>query len=336
MENMRNTFEEAILSFQEVAQSLSGVQVAVEDSNKQQKRTPSSRKPKKKDVEINAYEKMVNNKVKNQKMLKRLDIITDKLLDNFEAVPDDVPKSVDLLGVCSLCKLVILDIAVVTGDQSFHQECFACDVCGDLLDVKMFYQLEDKFFCEKDKEACLDKCSNCGEFIIEGSVNAEGTFFHQSCFKCSKCQHVLVGDFYVGPKGEYLCPHDYQMIRGKCSHCEQILDGKTITALGKSFHLQCFKCSLCNSVLSTGQFISWQGAVNCRDCFKRFKADICARCKDGIVADKKDTRMVSCNGLSFHEKCYKCKECLKSLVAENAFEKKGELVCKSCNNKVDH
>ena len=57
-----------------------------------------------------------------------------------------------IFGVCSLCKLVILDIAVVTGDQSFHQECFACEVCGDLLDVKMFYQLEDKFFCEKDKE----------------------------------------------------------------------------------------------------------------------------------------------------------------------------------------
>jgi len=54
------------------------------------------------------------------------------------------------------------------------------------------------------------------------------------------------------------------------------------------------------------------------------------------VADRKDIKMVSCNGLSFHEDCYKCKGCLKSLVAENAFEKEGELVCKYCNDKVYH
>ena len=118
---------------------------------------------------------------------------------------------------------------MVANGKNFHQECFVCHVCDDKLDTELFYQFQDRFYCEKDKEVtsknlwfvtkenksliqeCLNKCQVCNDYIAEGSVRAEGSFFHPSCFKCDKCGIILLGEFFVGPKGEFICPQDYKV-----------------------------------------------------------------------------------------------------------------------------
>lgn len=263
-------------------------------------------------------------------MLRRLDNITDKLVNHIEPKTPKNLEVCDDLGYCSSCKLVILDIAVVACGESFHRECFACHVCGDRLDAEQFYQFEGKFFCEKDKQECLNKCKVCDDFIAEGSVHAEGSFFHPSCFKCDSCTVILTGEFYVGPKGEYICPADYKKTKGSCCHCGTPLGEKTLTALGKTYHSECFRCALCNTGLAGVQFVCWQGAVNCKECFARYKADICAVCGDGILAEDNTMTMVTCNGQTYHQGCYACTRCSQSLGGKEAFDGLKGILCRTC------
>ena len=40
----------------------------------------------------------------------------------------------------------------------------------------------------------------------------------------------------------------------------------------------------------------------------RYKAAVCAVCKDGIVGENnKKITMVTCNGQTYHQQCYSCK-----------------------------
>ena len=62
-------------------------------------------------------------------------------------------------------------------------------------------------------QVCLNKCHVCADYIAEGSVCVEGSFFHPSCFCCAECGQVLTGQFYIGSRGEYICSTDYQVLR---------------------------------------------------------------------------------------------------------------------------
>jgi len=279
----------------------------------------------------NPYEDAVDMKITNQKMLRRLDNITEKLVNQVEPKAPKHLEVCDNLGCCTSCKLVILDIAVVAAGESFHQECFECHVCGNRLDTELFYQFEGKFFCEKDKKECLNRCQVCDDYITEGSVDAEGFSFHPACFTCKQCGLILTGEFYVGPAGNFICPEDYKNLKGSCCHCGKLLGESTLTALGKKYHTGCFRCSLCDTALSGLQFVCWQGAVNCKQCFAKYKAAVCAACKGGIIAeDNKKMTMVTCNGQTYHQECYACLNCSQNLIGKEAFEGLTGILCRTC------
>ena len=50
---------------------------------------------------------------------------------------------------CKVCKLPILDEAVMTGDDSFHAECFTCRSCKNRIDELVFAKTSQGFYCMK-------------------------------------------------------------------------------------------------------------------------------------------------------------------------------------------
>lgn len=53
------------------------------------------------------------------------------------------------------------------------------------------------------------------------------------------------GGFFVR-QGEYICTRDYQRLYGtRCFSCDQFIEGEVVSALGKTYHPDCFVCAAC-------------------------------------------------------------------------------------------
>lgn len=56
------------------------------------------------------------------------------------------------------------------------------------------------------------------------------------------------GGFFI-KNGEYLCTVDYQRMYGtRCNGCGEFVEGEVVTALGKTYHPNCFACTVCKWV----------------------------------------------------------------------------------------
>lgn len=53
------------------------------------------------------------------------------------------------------------------------------------------------------------------------------------------------GGFFI-KNGDYLCTLDYQRMYGtRCHGCGEFVEGEVVTALGKTYHPNCFACTIC-------------------------------------------------------------------------------------------
>ncbi|KPP72820.1 hypothetical protein Z043_108151, partial [Scleropages formosus] len=74
-----------------------------------------------------------------------------------------------------------------------------------------------------------------------GGEGAERTRLGRMC-GCDLAQ----GGFFM-KNGDYLCTLDYQRMHGtRCNGCGDFVEGEVVTALGKTYHPNCFVCTLCN------------------------------------------------------------------------------------------
>ena len=70
-------------------------------------------------------------------------------------------------------------------------------------------------------------------------------------------------------------------------------------------------CSLCAGRVRSTARSALQGgyaliSLFSNLCDSRYKADICAVCGDGILAEDNTMTMVTCNGQTYHQGCYAC------------------------------
>lgn len=53
------------------------------------------------------------------------------------------------------------------------------------------------------------------------------------------------GGFFVR-QGEHICTRDYQRLYGtRCFSCDNFIEGEVVSALGKTYHPDCFVCAVC-------------------------------------------------------------------------------------------
>lgn len=274
---------------------------------------------------------------KIDKFEKKLENLTDKLLDAFKQDAEDVdPEPViekDDLGYCETCGLPIQESAVLAGGQTFHQHCFTCNHCGDILGSK-FYVVSGSNYCEKDQTVALSSCTLCGHPIKDGSVLVNSQPYHQTCFTCSQCSIAIGGKFYTQKDGSFLCEQDYQQSREKCAHCTLPILDKVLAAVDNKFHPACFRCALCDIGLEGVSFLVSSGSVNCQACYTKYKAAQCVRCCQGIVSTgQRKTSLVTCQGRTYHQDCYTCGDCGSDLAGQFVCAVGDEIVCFHCDTK---
>lgn len=82
--------------------------------------------------------------------------------------------------------------------------------------------------------------------ILQGLLEPGGGYHSADHALSPACGCDLAeGGFFVR-QGEYICTLDYQRLYGtRCFSCDQFIEGEVVSALGKTYHPNCFVCASC-------------------------------------------------------------------------------------------
>ncbi|XP_029669859.1 actin-binding LIM protein 1 isoform X2 [Formica exsecta] len=231
---------------------------------------------------------------------------------------------------CQSCKKKCSGEVLRVQDKYFHIGCFKCAQCNASLALGGFFTREGSYYCTKDyRERWGTRCAGCGEYV-EGDVVTAGEkhAFHPNCFHCQRCRQPLLGQ---GTKvslvqGQALCHRCVGIpVReastplgnststksgghtdpGVCAGCgNQLREGQALVALDRQWHVWCFKCHSCDTVLH-GEYMGKDGVPYCeKDYQKQFgvKCAYCNRYISGKVLQAGDNH-------HFHPTCARCTKC---------------------------
>ncbi|XP_058798099.1 actin-binding LIM protein 2 isoform X6 [Phymastichus coffea] len=229
---------------------------------------------------------------------------------------------------CQSCKKKCSGEVLRVQDKYFHIGCFKCAQCNTSLAQGGFFARDSSYFCTKDyRERWGTKCAGCGEYV-EGDVVTAGEkhAFHPNCFHCQRCRQPLLGQAtkVTLVQGQALCQRCVSIpVReaatpvaaqssggasqdpGACAGCrQQLREGQALVALDRQWHVWCFKCHTCDTVLH-GEYMGKDGVPYCeKDYQKQFgvKCAYCNRYISGKVLQAGENH-------HFHPTCARCTKC---------------------------
>ncbi|XP_026959599.1 actin-binding LIM protein 2 isoform X18 [Sagmatias obliquidens] len=167
-------------------------------------------------------------------------------------------------------------------------------------------------------------CNTCGNVCRGEVLRVQSKYFHIQCFVCKECGCDLAeGGFFVR-QGEYICTQDYQRLYGtRCFSCDQFIEGEVVSALGKTYHPNCFVCAVCRLPFPPGDRVTFNGKeCMCQKCSLPTSAGSSVPLSQGLWSCKgcgveiKNGQSLVALEKHWHLGCFKCKTCGKQLNAE--------------------
>ncbi|XP_004765846.1 LIM domain-binding protein 3 isoform X6 [Mustela putorius furo] len=91
-----------------------------------------------------------------------------------------------------------------------------------------------------------------------------------------------------------------------CGHCNNVIRGPFLVAMGRSWHPEEFNCAYCKTSLADVCFVEEQNNVYCERCYEQFFAPICAKCNTKIMGE-----VMHALKQTWHTTCFVCAACKK-------------------------
>ncbi|XP_069316304.1 LIM domain-binding protein 3 isoform X3 [Eulemur rufifrons] len=91
-----------------------------------------------------------------------------------------------------------------------------------------------------------------------------------------------------------------------CGHCNIVIRGPFLVAMGRSWHPEEFNCAYCKTSLADVCFVEEQNNVYCERCYEQFFAPICAKCNTKIMGE-----VMHALRQTWHTTCFVCAACKK-------------------------
>ncbi|XP_019516037.1 PREDICTED: LIM domain-binding protein 3 isoform X10 [Hipposideros armiger] len=91
-----------------------------------------------------------------------------------------------------------------------------------------------------------------------------------------------------------------------CGHCNNVIRGPFLVAMGRSWHPEEFNCAYCKTSLADVCFVEEQNNVYCERCYEQFFAPICAKCNTKIMGE-----VMHALRQTWHTTCFICAACKK-------------------------
>jgi len=154
-------------------------------------------------------------------------------------------------------------------------------------------------------------------------ITAGGQPFHPGCFSCGNCGTKLGTGNFMEKDGRPFCQQCYATVhQSKCSHCNQPIIDRAITALGKRWHIDHFICTQCLKPFVGGVFFERDGRPYCEQDFASVFAQRCASCNQSIKSD-----VINALGSTWHSDCFVCQYCKKPFSGGTYFNHNGQPFC---------
>ncbi|XP_067899612.1 PDZ and LIM domain protein 7 isoform X3 [Heterodontus francisci] len=127
-----------------------------------------------------------------------------------------------------------------------------------------------------------------------------------------------------------------------CAHCNKVIKGRYLVALGRSWHPEEFTCNQCKMILTEGGFFEEKGSVFCGKCYENKHAPNCAKCKQKIIGE-----IMHALKQTWHIKCFNCAACKTPIrnkafymeegqpYCERDYERMFGTKCHGCDFKID-
>ncbi|GAB1289585.1 Actin-binding LIM protein 2 [Apodemus speciosus] len=167
-------------------------------------------------------------------------------------------------------------------------------------------------------------CNTCGNVCKGEVLRVQNKYFHIRCFVCKACGCDLAeGGFFVR-QGEHICTRDYQRLYGtRCFSCDRFIEGEVVSALGKTYHPDCFVCAVCRLPFPPGDRVTFNGKeCMCQKCSPPTSLGNSAHVTQGLRScggcglEIKNGQALVALDKHWHLGCFKCKTCGKLLNAE--------------------
>ncbi|XP_054867465.1 PDZ and LIM domain protein 5a isoform X9 [Amphiprion ocellaris] len=107
-----------------------------------------------------------------------------------------------------------------------------------------------------------------------------------------------------------------------CAHCNMVIRGPFLVAMGKSWHKEEFNCAHCRTSLADVGFVEEQGSVHCEHCYEEFFAPTCSRCQTKILGE-----VINALKQTWHVYCFLCARCQQPIRNNTFHLEDGEPYC---------
>ncbi|XP_067290064.1 PDZ and LIM domain protein 5b isoform X1 [Pseudorasbora parva] len=109
-----------------------------------------------------------------------------------------------------------------------------------------------------------------------------------------------------------------------CAHCNMVIRGPFLVAMGKSWHKEEFCCSHCQSSLADVGFVEERGSVYCERCYEQFLAPTCSRCHQKVLGE-----VINALKQTWHVHCFLCASCQKPIRNNTFHLEDGQPYCET-------
>ncbi|MGH0135132.1 UNVERIFIED_CONTAM: hypothetical protein FKN15_032411 [Acipenser sinensis] len=145
---------------------------------------------------------------------------------------------------CHQCGEFIIGRVIKAMNNSWHPDCFCCDICQQVLADVGFVKNAGRHLCRpchnREKARGLGKyiCQKCHAIIDELPLIFKNDPYHPDHFNCTNCGKELTADARE-LKGELYClPCHDKMGVPICGACRRPIEGRVVNAMGKQWHVE--------------------------------------------------------------------------------------------------
>ena len=243
-------------------------------------------------------------------------------------LPEFVPVSpmgltVDGLPIrsCELCERPVELDGLLANGLYFHKLCANCTKCGQRIQGNMCAMFKNKLFCVGCVSAPkhIEKCPVCGLFLDgsekEMSIPEIKLTIHVNCLCCQSCsrtlskgQHMLLGD-------KIFCRRCFPAARERiCKVCGETIDGRFVKCKSCYYHVDHFRCCVCNEVLCGNMYVIHHNKPYCLAHGGIYLSQ-CKYCKGPLLPTDETVKW---QDSVYHAECLVCRVCGAHLIPSSA------------------
>jgi len=236
---------------------------------------------------------------------------------------------------CKVCNEVVTGKVVNAEGLSFHPEHFICVGCGtNLVGKKYKAHPENKqIYCPVCMPAELKLlkpedhiCAQCSLPIRGPYILIKGQYMHPRHYRCHECGIEFKGGDCNEFEGDYYCgPHYAILLLKKCARCGKPCKGRSVTALGRTWHPDHFLCHICAVPLLESNFLANDELPYCQTHYIQLFGDNCAYCKEPIIKN-----CVKFLEKAYHDNHFFCGQCQVPLKSGKFTAWDSKALCMPC------